>query len=90
FEATVAKPPLVGRALGTESRAYLGSIAATPTPAGAATELASVAPASARELVPLRRSCGRYIDWYSLSPGTDPSALDGIEAPVVHPPQSED
>ena len=44
-------PPSVGRLLGTESRAYLAGLAATRSD-------------PARQAVPLRGACGRYVDWY--------------------------
>ena len=62
FEVTVDRPPLAGRLLGTESRAYLGRIVATP-----------VAP---RERVPLSAACGRYLDWYSPAPGSDLGGIE--------------
>jgi hypothetical protein len=74
IEAAVERPPLAGRLLGTESRAYLGTLAATP-----------VGPA--RETVALDRSCGRYVDWYAVAPDTPPEALAGVEAPTIHQPE---
>jgi hypothetical protein len=87
FEASVDRPPLAGRLLGTESRAYLGTIAATPI--GSVEETAEGAPAAFRERVPLSQACNRYLDWYAVAPGTPPEALEGIEAPTVHPPQED-
>jgi hypothetical protein len=72
FEASVERPPLIGRLLGTESRAYLGTLAATPAD-------------PPRETVALADACGRYVDWYAAAPGTPPEALAGVEAPSVHP-----
>jgi hypothetical protein len=72
FSVDVDDPPLVGRLLGTESKAYLGAIAATradPT----------------RETVRLRDACGRYVDWYAVAPGIRESALAGVPAPRVQP-----
>jgi hypothetical protein len=72
FNLDLDDPPLVGRLLGTESKAYLGAIAATradPT----------------RETVRLRDACGRYVDWYAVAPGTPASALAGVPAPRVQP-----
>jgi hypothetical protein len=89
FEATVARPPLAGRLVGTEGRAYLGTIAATPISGGPVEDL-EAAPASARESVPLRQVCGRYVDWYSVAPGTPDAALAGIEVPEVRPPQEDE
>jgi hypothetical protein len=90
FGVTVDDPPLAGRLLGTESRAYLGTLAATPisdphAKSGAPAHL----PAASRIRVPLRSACGSYIDWYRLAPGTPPSAVAGVEAPVTHPPEDE-
>jgi hypothetical protein len=74
FEVSVERPPLIGRLLGTESRAYLGTLAATPAD-------------PARETVALEDACGRYLDWYAAAPGTPPEALAGVEAPMVHEPE---
>ena len=68
FVFTPDPPPTVGRLLGAESRAYLGPLAATPIPA--------------RERVPLSESCGRYVDWFELAPGTPATALRGIPQPT--------
>jgi hypothetical protein len=72
FDVSVDEPPLVGRLLHAESKAYLTGIAATRAD-------------PPRETVPLRRACGRYIDWYAVAPGTPPSALQGVPAPQVQP-----
>jgi hypothetical protein len=72
FGVDVGDPPLIGRLLRTESKAYLSGLAAT---------LAQ----PARQTVPLRRSCGRYLDWYAAAPGTPPSALEGVPAPQPQP-----
>jgi hypothetical protein len=83
FTVTVDEPPLVGRLLGTESRAYLGRIAATPAP--------SPSPgAPVREQVPLAESCGRYLDWYEVAPRTPAVALADVEAPTPRPPEEDD
>ncbi len=74
FAASVERPPPAGRLLGTESRAYLGTLAATPAE-------------PARETVALSEACGRYLDWYAAAPGTPPEALAGVEAPVTHEPE---
>jgi hypothetical protein len=73
---TVDRPPLAGRLLGTESRAYLGTLAATPAE-------------PERQTVPLGAACGRYLDTYSLAPGTPSAALAGVEAPQPHPVEDE-
>ena len=70
FEVSVDPPPLAGRLLGAETRAYLEEIAATPAPA--------------RQTIPLPRTCGRYVDWYAPAPGTPRRALDRVEAPTPH------
>ncbi len=62
FEVTVDQPPMIGRLLGTESRAYLGRIVATPV--------------ASRERVQLRQTCGRYLDWYSPAPGSDLAGIE--------------
>ena len=72
FGVGVADPPAIGRLLHTESKAYLGGLAATRA-------------APTRQTVPLRHACGRYVDWYRVAPGTPPSALRGIPGPQVQP-----
>ncbi len=72
FEASVGGPPLAGRLLGTESRGFLGTIAATPP---------------GRDSVPLGQACRRYVDWYSVAPGTTEAAVAEVEAPTPQPPQ---
>jgi hypothetical protein len=75
FEVDVADPPLIGRLLHTESKAYLSGLAATRAD-------------PARQTVPLRQACGRYVDWYEVAPGTPPSALRGV-APHPQPIQAD-
>jgi hypothetical protein len=61
FEVSVERPPLAGRLLGAYSVAHLGTLAATP----AAGERASVPlPGAGERHIPLRRACGRYLDWF--------------------------
>jgi hypothetical protein len=72
FGVSVDDPPLVGRLLHTESKAYLSGLAATRAD-------------PPRQTVPLRQACGRYVDWYEVAPGTPPSALEGVPAPQVQP-----
>jgi hypothetical protein len=72
FGIDVGDPPLIGRLLDTESKAYLSGLAAT---------LAD----PARQTVRLRHSCGRYVDWYAVAPGTSSSALQGVPAPQPQP-----
>jgi hypothetical protein len=72
FRVDVDEPPAIGRLLGTDSKAYLGAIAATRAD-------------PPRQTIPLRRVCGRYVDWYAVAPGTPPSALSGVPAPQVQP-----
>jgi hypothetical protein len=72
FNVGVHDPPLIGRVLGTESKVYLGHLAAT---------LAD----PAREHVPLSQACGRYVDWYELAPGTPAGALRGVQQPQPQP-----
>jgi hypothetical protein len=90
FEATVADPPLIGRLLGAESRAYLGTIAATPIGPERPSGLAGVAPSTSRVEAPLRLGCGGYVDWYSIAPETSEADLAEVEAPERRPPQSSD
>jgi hypothetical protein len=91
FEATVADPPLIGRILGTESRAYLGTIAATPIAADEERSgLVEVGPSRTRGEVPLRRACSGYVDWYTIAPGTSEEELAAVEAPEPRPPQGSD
>jgi hypothetical protein len=68
----VGDPPLVGRLLRTESKAYLSGLAATRSD-------------PPRETIPLRQACGRYVDWYEVAPGTRASALRGVVAPQPEP-----
>jgi hypothetical protein len=72
FTVDVGDPPLIGRVLHTESKAYLSGLAATRAD-------------PARQTVPLRRACGRYVDSYEVAPGTPESALGGIPGPQVQP-----
>jgi hypothetical protein len=65
FEVSVERPPLAGRLLGAYSVAHLGAIAATP--AGARLAGAPL-PGLGERRVPLRRACGRYVDWFRDSP----------------------
>jgi hypothetical protein len=76
FRVDVDRPPLVGRLLGTDSKAYLGAIAATRAD-------------PSRETVPLEQACGRYLDWYSVTPGTSSAALQGVPGPTVHEPEGD-
>jgi hypothetical protein len=75
-EVDVADPPLIGRLLHTESKAYLSGLAATRAD-------------PPRQTVPLRQACGRYVDWYEVAPGTPPSALRGVVAPQPQPIQPD-
>jgi hypothetical protein len=70
---TVDRPSGVGRLLGTDSKAYLDRIAATPAQ-------------PARESSQLGDACGRYVDWYRADPSTPPETLAGLPAPEVRPP----
>jgi hypothetical protein len=72
IDVVVAEPPTVGKLFGTDSKAYLGGIAATRAD-------------PARQTIPLRRACGRYVDWYAVAPGTPPSALQGVVTPHPQP-----
>jgi hypothetical protein len=76
IDVSVADPPLIGRLLHTESKAYLSGVAATRAD-------------PARQTVPLRQACGRYVDWYTVAPGTPPSALRGVVAPHTQPIQPD-
>jgi hypothetical protein len=72
FRVSVDDPPLVGRVLGTESKAYLAGLAATRAD-------------PARQQAALAQACGRYVDWYVIAAGTPPSALQGVPAPHPQP-----
>ena len=72
----VGDPPLIGRLLRTESKAFLSGLAFTRSD-------------PARETIPLRRACGRYVDWYEVAPGTPASALRGVVAPQPQPIQPD-
>ena len=75
-DVDVGDPPLIGRLLRTESKAYLAGLAATRSD-------------PARETIPLRQACGRYVDWYEVAPGTPASALRGVVAPQPQPIQPD-
>ncbi|HET8975731.1 MAG TPA: hypothetical protein VFN15_03795 [Solirubrobacterales bacterium] len=93
FTVTVGRPPLAGRLLGTESRAYLGRIVATPLQPTGRGELVPFEEAGGddlRERVPLSEACGRYIDWYEVPADTPASALAGVEAPTPRPPEGDE
>jgi hypothetical protein len=94
--ASVERPPLVGRLLGTESRAYLGTIAATfqgksgPRANLITSALDAPGPvATFRERVPLSEACDRYLDFYAVEPDTPQEALTGIPAPTVQQPDDQ-
>jgi hypothetical protein len=72
FNVSVDDPPLVGRLLHTESKAYLSGLAATRAD-------------PSRQAVPLHQACGRYVDWYDVAPGTPASALQGVPGPEPQP-----
>jgi hypothetical protein len=72
FDVSVDDPPLVGRLLHTESKAYLSGLAATRAD-------------PPRQAVPLRQACGRYVDWYEVAPGTPANALQGVPGPQPQP-----
>jgi hypothetical protein len=72
FQVSVDDPPLAGRLVGADSKAFLDEIAATPVD-------------PARETVPLSKACDRYTDWYEVAPGTPAAALAGVPGPVPHP-----
>jgi hypothetical protein len=76
FRVDVDRPPLIGRLLGTDSKAYLTAIAATRAD-------------PSRQTAPLKQACGRYLDWYTAAPGTPPAALEGVPAPTVHEPDDD-
>jgi hypothetical protein len=72
FQVSVDDPPLIGRLLHTDSKAYLSGIAATRAD-------------PPRLTVRLPQSCGDYLDWYEVAPGTPASALRGVPAPHPQP-----
>ena len=72
----VGDPPLIGRLLRTESKAYLAGLAATRSD-------------PPRETIPLSKACGRYVDWYEVARGTPANALRGVVAPQVQPISSD-
>jgi hypothetical protein len=72
FDVSVDDPPLIGRLLGTDSKAYLTGLAATRSD-------------PPRQVVALGGACGRYVDWYEVAPGTRASALHGVPAPHPQP-----
>ena len=62
---------LIGRLLGTESKAYLGRLAATIAD-------------PARQKVPLSQACGRYVDWYGCA-GNAGERPRGVQPPQPQP-----
>jgi hypothetical protein len=90
FTVTVEEPPRIGRLLGTESRAYLGRLVATPLQPTERGEVIEVAGGELRERVPLADACGRYVDFYEVPAGTSPAALEGVEAPTPRPPEGDE
>ena len=93
FTVTVDRPPLIGRLLGTESRAYLGRLVATPlqpTENGEVVPIEEIGGDDLRERVPLSEACGRYVDFYEVPPDTPPAALAGIAAPTPRPPEGDE
>jgi hypothetical protein len=61
FEVGVERPPLAGRLLGAYSVAHLGTLAASPA---AGERAGGPLPGAGERPIPLRRSCGRYLDWF--------------------------
>jgi hypothetical protein len=76
FDVSVDDPPLIGRLLHTESKAYLTGLAATRAD-------------PPRQVVPLHQACGRYVDWYEVAPGTPASALQGVPGPHPQPIEND-
>ena len=64
FTVSVERPPLAGRLLGAYSVAHLGTIAASPA---AGDRPGGPIPGEGERRIPLRRACGRYLDWYPLA-----------------------
>jgi hypothetical protein len=62
---SVERPPLAGRLLGAKSEAHLGAIALSRS--GGSGQRPD--PGEAETTVPLRRACGRYVDWYAPAAG---------------------
>ena len=66
FTVSVERPPLAGRLLGAYSVAHLGCdrrLARRRRSTG------GPVPGAGERRVPLRRACGRYVDWFR-SPGS--------------------
>ena len=61
FTVSVERPPLAGRLLGAYSVAHLGTIAASPA---AGDRAGGPLPGLGERRIPLRRACGRYLDWF--------------------------
>jgi hypothetical protein len=76
FDVSVDDPPLIGRLLHTESKAYLTGLAATRAD-------------PPRQVVPLHQACGRYLDWYEVALGTPASALRGVPGPHPQPIEND-
>jgi hypothetical protein len=63
IDASVERPPLVGRLLGAESVAHLGPIAASPSGPGYVAEGEEPLPGAGELLRPAATACGNYVDW---------------------------
>jgi hypothetical protein len=61
FEVTVERPPLAGRLLGAKSVAHLGAIGLSSV---SPRRVGDPMPGVSQERIPLRRACGRYVDWF--------------------------
>jgi hypothetical protein len=57
FTVGVEDPPLIGRLLGANSVAHLGSLALTPFGG-------EVGPGAGERVIPVKRAVGRYVDWF--------------------------
>jgi hypothetical protein len=62
IEASVERPPLVGRVLGASSVAHLGAIAASPAATGYV-DAQRPLPGAGERLRPAARVCDAYVDW---------------------------
>jgi hypothetical protein len=62
IEASVERPPLVGRLLGASSVAHLGAIAASPAGTGYV-DAERPLPGTGERLRPAARACDAYVDW---------------------------
>jgi hypothetical protein len=68
IEASVERPPLVGRLIGASSVAHLGALAASPATTGYV-DAERPLPGTGERLIPAARACDAYVDWLEKGSG---------------------